>query len=155
MTVQLQLELSFRVLIAALLASVVGYNRQSTAHPAGLRTHILIGIGASLFTELSLVAFGTNNPGIVAAQIVSGIGFLGAGSIIKGIESPDSVHGITTAAGIWTTAAIGMACGADLYVIAIFVTILTWVVLDLVIRVEKMQQKTQAKPPELPHSDTK
>jgi len=141
MSVELQIELSFRVLIAALLASVVGYNRQHTDHPAGLRTHILIGIGASLFTILSLYAFGPNNPGIVAAQIVSGIGFLGAGSIIKGTEGEGltRVRGITTAAGVWTTAAIGMACGADLYVIAILVTLLSWIVLEIVVRIEKKQ----------------
>jgi len=108
------LQLTIRILYAAGLAPLLGHNRQHYLHPAGLRTHILIGIGASLFTALSLFAFGPNNPGVVAAQIVTGIGFLGAGSIIRGERETERVHGITTAAGIWTTAAIGMACGAGL-----------------------------------------
>ena len=140
MTIQTQLDIVFRVLIAALLASAVGYNRQHYDHPAGLRTHILIGIGASLFTAMSLFAFGTNNPGIVAAQIVTGIGFLGAGSIIRGTQDPNQVHGVTTAAGVWTTAALGMTCGAGLYLVAVLVAILTWIVLDVVGRFEKKQR---------------
>ena len=149
MDLQVQLELSLRVLVAAILASVVGYNRQHHAHPAGLRTHILIGIGAALFTALSLFAFGSNNPGIVAAQIVTGIGFLGAGSIMKG-NALDRVYGITTAAGIWTTASIGMACGAGLYLVALLVTIMTWIVLVLLVRIEKKQHEARTELPAVP-----
>lgn len=152
MDLQTQIDLSFRLLAAAVLVTLVGHNRQHYDHPAGLRTHILIGIGASLFTAVSLFAFGPNNPGVVAAQIVSGIGFLGAGSIIRGAGETERVRGITTAAGIWTTAAIGMACGAGLYFLAAFGTILTWFVLEIVRRIEKKQPAPPLAAPEPPNT---
>src|SRR5690348_2352502 len=139
MDLQTQLDLSLRLLVAAGLVALLGFNREHYDQPAGLRTHILIGIGASLFTALSLSAFGPNNPGIVAAQIVTGIGFLGAGSIVRIGSKADQVRGVTTAAGIWTTAAIGMACGAGFYLLAICATVLTWFVLEIVRRVERKQ----------------
>ena len=146
MDIQTQLDLSFRVLVAAGLVALLGFNREHYAHPAGLRTHILIGIGASLFTALSLTAFGPNNPGIVAAQIVTGIGFLGSGSIVRSGTKADEVRGITTAAGIWTTAAIGMACGAGLYFVAICATLLSWFVFEIVRRIEPKESQEPSAP---------
>ncbi|MHB8626909.1 MAG: MgtC/SapB family protein [Aggregatilineales bacterium] len=150
MDLQMQIDLSLRLLVAAVLVALLGHNRQHYDHPAGLRTHILIGIGSSLFTALSLFAFGASNLGVVAAQIVSGIGFLGAGSIIRGAGETERVRGITTAAGIWTTAAIGMACGAGLYFLATFGTVLTWFVLEVVRRIEKKPPVAPSASPEQP-----
>ncbi len=84
MDLALQLELCLRVGLAAILSALVGYNRERNRQPAGLRTHMLVGIGSAIFTSLSLYAFPPDNPGRVAAQVVTGIGFLGAGAIIQG-----------------------------------------------------------------------
>jgi len=132
MDLNLQLELCLRVGVAAILSAVVGYNRERQNQPAGLRTHMLVGIGSALFTCLSLFAFAPTDPGRVAAQVVTGIGFLGAGTIIQGRGR--NVRGMTTAAGIWTVAAIGMACGTGFYILAIFAALLTYFVLDVLRR---------------------
>jgi len=128
MALELQLELCLRVTVSALLSSLVGLEREWQGHPAGLRTHMLVGLGAALFTVLSLFAFEDGDPGRVAAQVVAGVGFLGAGSIIQRRER-NTPHGLTTAAGIWAVAAIGMACGAGAYVLGVFSTALILFVL--------------------------
>ena len=117
----LQLDLSVRLIVAALLGLAVGFEREIHGHPAGLRTHMLVASGSALFTVLSAYGFsGVPNaapidPTRIAAQIVSGIGFLGAGAILKdGIV----IRGLTTAASLWATSAVGMAAGAGEYVIA-------------------------------------
>jgi putative Mg2+ transporter-C (MgtC) family protein len=117
----LQLDLSLRLIVAAALGLAVGFEREIHGHPAGLRTHMLVAVGSALFTVMSAYAFGGANPGStidptrIAAQIVSGIGFLGAGAILKdGVV----IRGLTTAASLWATAAVGMAAGAGEYVIA-------------------------------------
>jgi putative Mg2+ transporter-C (MgtC) family protein len=119
----LQLDLSVRLLIAALLGLAIGFEREIHGHPAGLRTHMLVALGSALFTVLSIYGFlGEGGPGSapvdptrIAAQIVSGIGFLGAGAILKdGIV----IRGLTTAASLWATSAVGMAAGTGDYVIA-------------------------------------
>jgi putative Mg2+ transporter-C (MgtC) family protein len=123
----LQLDLSVRLVVAALLGLAVGFEREIHGHPAGLRTHMLVSSGSALFTVLSAYAFrdvGTDpanpiDPTRIAAQIVSGIGFLGAGAILKdGIV----IRGLTTAASLWATSAVGMAAGAGEYVIAAVAT---------------------------------
>lgn len=124
--VPLQLELSTRLLVAALLGLAVGFEREIHGHPAGLRTHMLVALGSALFTVMSIHGF-LADPGLdptrvavvdptrIAAQIVSGIGFLGAGAILKdGII----IRGLTTAASLWATSAVGMAAGTGDYVIA-------------------------------------
>jgi putative Mg2+ transporter-C (MgtC) family protein len=116
----LQADLAFRMLIAALLGAAIGLEREIHEHPAGMRTHLLVALGSAVFTELSIYGFiGTTtapiDPSRVAAQIVSGIGFLGAGAILK---YGTSIRGLTTAASLWTAAAIGMAAGAGEWVIA-------------------------------------
>src|SRR5215471_5490477 len=99
-----------RLLLAAGLSAALGMEREYHQKPAGLRTNILIGIGSALFTLVSLQFAGpTGSADRIAAQIVTGIGFLGAGAILRGGHS---VHGLTTAATIWVNAAIGVAAGA-------------------------------------------
>jgi len=117
----LQLDLSLRLIVAAALGLAVGFEREIHGHPAGLRTHMLVAVGSALFTVMSAYAFGATDPGStidptrIAAQIVSGIGFLGAGAILKdGIV----IRGLTTAASLWATSAVGMAAGAGEHIIA-------------------------------------
>ncbi|MEO7663665.1 MAG: MgtC/SapB family protein, partial [Candidatus Limnocylindrales bacterium] len=121
--VTLQLDLAVRLIIAAGLGAAVGAEREIHGHPAGIRTHMLVALGSGLFTVLSIHGFGTEganpapvDPTRIAAQIVSGIGFLGAGAILKdGVV----IRGLTTAASLWATAAVGMAAGAGEHIIAL------------------------------------
>ena len=140
MSLELQFEAVLLLALAALLSMVIGLDRQSRA-PAGLRTHMLVGLGACLFTILSLHAFGAGDPGRVAAQIVTGIGFLGAGTIL---QHKGDVHHLTTAASIWATAAIGMAVGAGAWFLAMIGTLLIWAVLRIVRRFEKKENSRQS-----------
>lgn len=121
-----------RLTLAALLGGIVGVEREVSGHPAGLRTNILIATSACLFTILSINAFplsGTaQDTARVAAQIVTGVGFLGAGAVI---QTKRAIYGLTTAATIWMVAAVGMACGTDMYGLGIITTILTTGVLVL------------------------
>ncbi|MFO8100596.1 MAG: MgtC/SapB family protein [Dehalococcoidia bacterium] len=112
-------EMILRILFAAVMGAVIGLQRELAGKPAGLRTHALICMGAALFTVVSIEGFEKADlvdASRVAAGVVAGIGFLGAGTIIHGERG--SVAGLTTAASIWTIAAIGLAAGAGLYLIA-------------------------------------
>ncbi len=100
------------LLLAVLLGAIIGAERQIDNKPAGLRTNILICLGAAMFTIISREMGGQESATRIAAQIVSGIGFLGAGAIIR---DQAGIHGLTTAATIWMVASIGMACGAGFY----------------------------------------
>ena len=123
----LRLELLLQLLLAVVLGGAVGLERELRGKPAGLRTNILICVGATLFTVLSYrIAEGRGDPGRVAAQILTGVGFIGAGTIL---HLRGSVTGLTSAATIWVVAAIGMALGAQAYVEAIGATVLVMVVL--------------------------
>ncbi len=119
-----------RLALAAVLGGLVGIEREYSGHSAGLRTNILVSVGACLFTILSIEAFPSSSAGRdtarVAAQIVSGIGFLGAGAVFR---DGDRVRGLTTAATIWLMAAIGMAAGAGNYFLAVAAVVLTLIVL--------------------------
>jgi putative Mg2+ transporter-C (MgtC) family protein len=120
-------ENAVRLLIAALLAGTIGLEREVHFKAAGFRTHMLVGVGAALFTILSRTAFGASaDQSRVAAQIVTGIGFLGAGAIFK---EGATVRGLTTAAGLWTVAAIGMAAGAGSLLLAVMATAVVLLVL--------------------------
>ena len=123
-------DLVVRLLIATALAGAVGYEREARGKVAGLRTHVLIALGAAAFTAASLYGFAGADVSRVAAGIVAGVGFLGAGVIFRGIRGGD-VAGLTTAASIWVTAGIGLAAGCGLYLLALAVTIITLVVLEL------------------------
>ena len=118
--------------LASLLGGIVGIERELNGHPAGLRTNIMIAISSCLFTILSIKAFplvgSAQDTGRVAAQIVTGVGFLGAGAVI---QTKKEVHGLTTAATIWMVAAIGMASATSLYGLGIVTTLLTTGVLTL------------------------
>ena len=121
------LDFVWRLLLSAALGAALGLEREYRRKPAGLRTNILIAIGSALFTILSVsLTTGTGDPSRVAGQIVTGIGFLGGGAILR---NRDTVHGMTTAATIWVNAAIGVACGIGQYELATVSTALTLVVL--------------------------
>jgi len=116
-----------RLLIAMVLGALIGYERESSGKPAGVRTHGMVSLGAALFTIVSVHGFGASvDPSRVAAQIVSGIGFLGAGAIIRQSES---VHGLTTAASLWVTAAIGLAVGVGMHLMSVAAALLIFVLL--------------------------
>lgn len=136
-TWQYELIFVFRMMLAIILGAIVGVEREHRNRAAGFRTHILVSLGACVFMLVSIsmpMLIGSMSPGIVnnadpgriAAQVVSGIGFLGAGTIM---QAKGKVHGLTTAASLWMVAAVGMAAGAGLYVTAIFSTIAIMVVL--------------------------
>ena len=124
-----------RLALAAALGMVIGIERTYRAKTAGIRTHFLVALGSALFMIVSRYGFdGTGDPGRVAAQIVSGIGFLGAGTIIM---QKHVVHGLTTAAGMWVAAGIGMASAAGLYAVAVISTVLALVGLETVGRLNR------------------
>lgn len=116
------LELSSRLLVAIVLGGIIGIEREFRAKDAGFRTHFLVSLGSALFCIVSQYGFGVDlkDSSRVAAQVVSGIGFLGAGTIIF---HKNMVHGLTTAAGLWVTAAIGLACGTGMFIAATISTI--------------------------------
>jgi putative Mg2+ transporter-C (MgtC) family protein len=127
-------ELLLRLGAAALLGSLIGLDRQRLDKSAGLRTHMLVSVGSALVMIVSAYGFDgvlapgrvVLDPSRVAAQVVSGIGFLGAGAILR---KNQSVHGLTTAASIWTVAAVGLAAGGGLYLAATSATILILIIL--------------------------
>ncbi|MBP3202243.1 MAG: MgtC/SapB family protein [Bacteroidales bacterium] len=118
-----------RLLIAGILGGVVGLERELRAKEAGVRTHFLVALGSALFMLISQFAFGdqTHDAARVAAQVVSGIGFIGAGVIIF---QKNAVRGITTAAGLWVVAAIGLSCGGGMYIVASAAAVFTVVCLE-------------------------
>jgi putative Mg2+ transporter-C (MgtC) family protein len=117
------LEMTLRFLLAAALGAGIGFQRERAGKAAGLRTHILVSSGAALFTLVSIYGFGDAVVDIsrVAAGVVLGIGFIGAGVILRG-QREKEVAGLTTAATIWMTAAIGLAAGAGMYLISVIAT---------------------------------
>ena len=125
-----ELEMPLRLLLAAALGASIGYQRERAQKPAGLRTHILIAAGAALFTIVSTYGFGIDaDPSRIAAGVVAGIGFIGAGAIIR--REGGIVEGLTTAATIWAVAAIGLAAGAGLYIVSVVTTAVVAIVLFL------------------------
>ncbi len=109
------------LLLSILLGFSIGFERKMRSKEAGIRTHTIVCVGAALMMVVSKYAFGdAADSARVAAQIVSGVGFLGAGMIVY---KKHEVHGLTTAAGVWATAGVGMACGGQLYYIAIGATV--------------------------------
>lgn len=136
------LDIATKIGLAALLAGAVGAEREWTGKWAGLRTHMLIAVGAALLTDVSVhigaefsAGSGAWDPGRIAAQIVTGVGFLGAGTIL---QSRGGVRGLTTAAGLWVSAAIGLAVGAHFYVEAVVTTVVLLLILAALRPVERM-----------------
>lgn len=115
-----------QLILSLLLGGLVGWQRAHIGKAAGPRTYSLVCMGSMLFTLLSLYGFGEGDPARVAAQILTGIGFIGAGMIL---HKKDTVEGLTTAAGLWAIAAIGMAVGVEWFLEAIIATILMFFVL--------------------------
>ncbi|HJU63227.1 MAG TPA: MgtC/SapB family protein, partial [Candidatus Binatia bacterium] len=125
-----------RMVIAMILGAAIGAQRESSGKPAGLRTHMLVAIGGALFV-LGPVQSGMDLDGVsrVIQGIVTGIGFIGGGAILK-LQEQRAIEGLTTAAGIWITAAVGIAAGLGRWGLAVVSTILAWVTLSLVGRIE-------------------
>lgn len=127
------------LIIAAALGGLIGLERTTATRPAGLRTYMLVSVGSCMFTLLSIYGFPTQgvtrDTARVAAQVVSGIGFLGAGAIWR---SQDTMKGLTTAAGLWVAAAIGMAAGTGNGLLAAVATILVLIILSIMQRFEKV-----------------
>jgi putative Mg2+ transporter-C (MgtC) family protein len=134
---EMELDFILRIFVAALLGGAIGLEREYRAKEAGFRTHFLVALGSALFMIVSAYGFedAVMLPGHrldvsrVAAQVVSGIGFIGAGTIIFH-KSENVVRGLTTAAGVWVVAAIGLACGCGMYKLAIASTLLVLVGLE-------------------------
>ncbi len=120
MSVDAQLEALLRIVLAGAAAGLLGLEREAHDKPAGIRTFAVVGIGACVFTLGAVQTFG-NDASRVVGQIITGVGFLGAGTII---QVKDRVEGLTTAAGIWAVAAVGLAFGTGLYVLAAGTTVI-------------------------------
>lgn len=135
--------LFLRIGASIIFAFLLGLEREITGKFAGLRTHILVSAGACVFTLLSIYGFkmaiiegfaGVNDPARIAAQIITGIGFIGAGSVMR---HGNNIYGITTAATLWMCAAIGMACGTGMFSVAASATIFSLIVLVIIRRFER------------------
>ena len=130
----------FRLVLSLLLGSAVGMERKRKGQIAGIRTFSLISLGATLAMILSIyvpqeyLGLKNGDPGRIAAQVITGIGFLGAGAII---QMKGSVRGLTTAAGIWMTATVGMAIGVGLYVISLVATVMVIFIMFVLEEIEK------------------
>jgi putative Mg2+ transporter-C (MgtC) family protein len=155
LSLELQLELGLRLAAGLVLGAIIGFERELHRQPAGFRTHSLVALGAALFTIVSAYAFTGPmvDPTRIAAQIVSGIGFIGAGTIL---QHRGSVRGLTTAASLWAVAAIGTAAGAGLLVMAAVGTVLILIVLAVLDQMEEFLRRrldipvSQPKPGEDP-----
>jgi len=132
-----------RLLTAMILGALIGAQRERSGKPAGLRTHMLVAMGGALFVLAPLEA-GMELEGIsrVIQGIVTGIGFIGAGAILK-LQEKREVEGLTTAAGIWMTAAVGIAAGLGRWGLALVSTVLTWVTLALIGKIETWMNEKQ------------
>jgi putative Mg2+ transporter-C (MgtC) family protein len=145
------IELIRRLITAALLGAALGFEREIRQKDAGLRTNILISVGAALFTLMSIEISGpSGDPGRIAAQIVTGIGFLGAGAIMR---TDSGVQGLTTAATVWVNAAVGVAAGGGQYHLAFIATGITLVALLVLHPIERTIARRFAPPPEVTKPD--
>lgn len=138
-------EIAIRLVLAAVLGGVIGFDRERHTWAAGLRTHMLVCLGAALTMIVSAFAFTDVlqkwpavqlDPSRIAAQVISGIGFLGAGTIMF-MHRANVIRGLTTAAGLWTVAAIGLAIGGGMYVAGVMATVIAWVVLAVLKPIER------------------
>lgn len=138
-------EIALRLILAAVLGAVIGFDRERHTWAAGLRTHMLVCLGSALTMIVSAFAFSdvlrqwptvVLDPSRIAAQVISGIGFLGAGTIMF-MQRSNVIRGLTTAAGLWTVAAIGLAIGGGMYIAGIMATSIAWVVLAVLKPIER------------------
>ncbi len=147
LTFDTELNLALRLTVGLVLGAVIGFERELHRQPAGFRTHSLVALGAALFTIVSAYGFTGEmvDPTRIAAQIVSGIGFIGAGTIL---QYRGHIRGLTTAASLWAVAAIGTAAGAGMFVMAVTGTLLILVVLSVLDRVETIARRRLQLPPD-------
>ena len=138
------IDIFLRLATAAVLSGIIGLNRGRLEWTAGLRTHMLVGVGAGLAIVVSAFGFAdvinaphvVLDPSRIAAQVISGVGFLGAGTILF-VERDQIVRGLTTAASLWAVASVGLAAGSGLYAAAVMATAIIWVILALLKPVER------------------
>lgn len=133
-----------QVTLAGILGLLIGFDRERKHRDAGIRTMTLVAMGSCLFTTLSMYAFPGSDPARVAAQIIPGMGFIGAGAIIK---EGRNIQGLTTAATMWVTAAMGMAVGTGNWFVAIGTTVAVWFVLVVLQRFKSPHAITPADEP--------
>jgi putative Mg2+ transporter-C (MgtC) family protein len=147
LTIAAQVELGLRLTVGLALGAIIGFERELHRQPAGFRTHSLVALGAALFAIISGYGYtgASADPTRIAAQIVSGIGFIGAGTIL---QHRGHIRGLTTAASLWSVAAIGTATGTGLYVLAGLGTVLILVVLSVLDRVEAFARRRFALGPD-------
>ena len=148
------MDMGLRLVMATFLGGLIGFERERLGKEAGFRTHTLVSLGSALVMIVSIEVFeiyknvATVDPSRIAAQVVSGIGFLGAGAIIR---FPQGVRGLTSAAGIWSVSGIGLACGIAQYKPAIMTTLLTLVIFAVFSRInlwlDEKDAGRQARPP--------
>jgi len=129
----------FRIILACLLGACIGFEREKYGRPAGLRTHMIVCVASSLAMLVSIYGFKDGDPARLAAQVISGIGFIGAGAII--VRGDKDIMGITTAATIWICAIIGLACGNGYYFGAIVATVASLIILTCFMGVESTLSK--------------
>lgn len=134
------METGLRLVMAAFLGGLIGVERETHGKEAGFRTYAIVCLGSALIMDVSVRIFemyratAPVDPSRIAAQVVTGIGFLGAGAIIR---IPEKIRGLTTAAGIWVAAGIGLSCGIGQYRPAIFTTVLTLLILTIFSRISR------------------
>jgi putative Mg2+ transporter-C (MgtC) family protein len=137
-----------RLVLAVAMGAVIGYEREITGKSAGLRTHMLVALGSALFV-LAPLQIGMEHDGIsrVIQGLAAGIGFIGGGAILK-LSDAREVHGLTTAAGIWLTAAVGVTVGLGRIGLALVCTLLTWIILSAIGRFEvrRFNKKREREP---------
>jgi putative Mg2+ transporter-C (MgtC) family protein len=127
-SLDLQFKMIFQLCLALVLGGVIGFEREKYSKPAGLRTHMILAIGCTMLTILSYTAFpDTTDTSRLAAAIITGIGFIGAGTVM---QTRERVVGLTTAASIWLTASVSLAVGTSNYLLAVVGTILGYIVLE-------------------------
>src|SRR3989338_2879462 len=127
-------EILARLVVSAIIAALIGWEREKVHKPAGLRTHMLVCIGATLITLVSIDGIGGSDPAKLAAGIVTGIGFLGAGTIFR---DKDHVRGLTTAASVWAISGIGIAIGVGYY----FASVVAAAIIFLTLQIRKIEKK--------------
>ena len=137
-----QLEALLRLVVATLVGAVISYEREVKGHAAGIRTQALVAMGACLFSLIGILVVPANgDPTRIAAQVATGIGFIGAGAILR---NDHAVHGLTTAATVWASAALGCAVAFGLYLVAVAALVLGLFMLLVVGRLEKQIHKHRA-----------
>lgn len=141
----LQLESIIKILIAVLVGGLIGLERESASRPAGLRTHILVCVASALVMDMNLMMakeYFTADPMRLGAQVISGMGFLGAGTIIK---EGASVKGLTTAAGLWSVACLGLVVGSGQFLLALFAALVMLITLKTFNQLELKYSKNKKK----------